>query len=82
MSHPTVLKFSNWNKLFDWYGQSNLGGGKPVKFTTLNLYDDRLCYILPSRTHGDLELVLSIPRKQLTAFQSHQQIQKYFCFKK
>ena len=74
------MKFSNWNKLFDWYGQSNLGGGKPVKFTTLSLYDDRLCYILPSRTDGDLELNLSIPREQIASFKVHGDVPKYFQF--
>ena len=78
--NPTTLILTNWNSNeWDWFRASDIGGGKPVKFSRLGFYD-RAGAILPSSREGDLEVIFAVLREQMADFKKHPHIQKYFQF--
>merc|ERR1712226_144851 len=74
----TCVMFTNWNKLFDWYGDANLGKGNPVKFMLLCNGLDRCFVILPGARAGETEMQVSMTATHMGRFLEHEHIKKYF----
>lgn len=68
---------SNWDRPLDWYGDADLGQGKPRKFTTVTKALDRCCLVLPSRD-GGLEAILGLEAEHMGRFEAHPLIKQFF----
>ena len=73
-----TMRFSSWDKLFDWYKDADLGRGIPLKFTQLFKSSDTCCKILPRNEKGDLDLLITLADEQIDRFLDHKNIKPYF----
>ena len=75
--HPTTMRFTNWNRYFDWYPDTDLGQGRPEKFTTCSRMFEKYCIVKPARKEGDLDLTISLKTRHMQQFLKHDIVKAY-----
>ena len=75
--HAFTLRFTNWNRYFDWYPDSDLGQGPPEKFGTCSRMFVNYCVVKPGRVDGYLDLTIALHKPHMEKFLEHKNVKEY-----